>query len=42
MEFASENEKCVKNLIQHGATVNIKDNNGDEPLQLASDKGTYD
>lgn len=38
--FLTENEKCVKVLIQNGAIVDTKDNNGDNPLQLASNTGT--
>lgn len=37
--FLSENEKCVKVLIQNGATINIKDKSGDEPLQSAVNTG---
>lgn len=41
--FSTENEKYVKMLIQNGATINIKDEDGNEPLQLAINTGiTYD
>lgn len=29
----------VELLIKNGATTNIKDKNGDEPLKIGSDKG---
>lgn len=37
--FVTENEECVKLLIQNWATINIKDLNGVEPLQLAINTG---
>lgn len=33
------NEKCVQLLIESGAFVNVKDKNGDEPLQIAFKEG---
>lgn len=33
------NEKAVKLLIDNGATIIIKDSDGNEPLKMASDAG---
>lgn len=36
--YSTGNEECVNFLIQNGATINTKDNDGKDPLQLAIDK----
>lgn len=37
--YSTGNEECVNFLIQNGATINIKDSDGKDPLQLAIDIG---
>lgn len=41
IDMEPEHEKCVKILILNGATINVKDNEGNEPLQSAINAGIF-